>query len=92
MQKRIRTQFTQIIDNFQRELKECGYFAEFFDRLAKDESTLKMCDSKGEERAFGMDIQQIGFGLQSIKDNAFFSFAIIIFDIHCFIALHYIRI
>ena len=48
MTKKTRTLFTQIVDDFQKELKECGYFAEFFDRLAKDESTLKMCDKKGE--------------------------------------------
>lgn len=47
MTKKNRTQFTQIIDNFQKVLKECDYFAEFFDRHANGDSVLKMCDNKG---------------------------------------------
>ena len=47
MSTKTRAQFTEIIDNFQRELKECCYFAEFFDRYANEESVLKMCDNKG---------------------------------------------
>ena len=46
MNKSVRSEFTKIVDNFQKELKVCEYFGEYFDRLAPEESK-KLCDNKG---------------------------------------------
>ena len=47
--KKVRVEFTNIIDQFQNELKERGYYGEIFDRFASVEECdiIKLCDDKG---------------------------------------------
>jgi len=47
--KKVRVEFTNIIDQFQNELKERGYYGQIFDRFAseKESDVNKLCDDKG---------------------------------------------